>query len=382
MDNNEENGRETLREVNAAIDDGNFAVFHKLLTENPNLVNMQVYSGTVVSRSLLHCTANAGNKEMCMYLIDHGININVLDYSFMTPLFYLAHKGELALVKEFISKGAWVDGESRGVSTPLIYASMEGHFEVVDYLIKCGADMNRLHQNMNRTALEIATAYRQEKVSELLKLNGALKAHEEFDLSTERAAGVLWEIHHDAGWVLSSKFSKDSIDVRTALLKEDKKHKLLFTIGMFQQIPRGELMMCVPYDWPANKQLLQENNHASFPMQLLLALAEHRLAGNDMYDGYFVEKQDEKWNHLAWPENIDAFIVVNYQFGNEPEPEKTDETVTLFLLVPIKYPKSGRPKAKKLAERLEKKRCAKWARNALKYDYINDENTYPVWPIK
>ena len=370
--------KQLLDEICQSISDGDMVTFKQLLSDHPYLINLQVYEGTVISQSLLHYAASEGRREMCMLLIENGMDVNLVDYSYMTPLDYPASKGDIILVREFILKGACVDGDSRGITTPLISASREGHYEIVEYLIECGADINRIQSNHNRTALDIAiahkTVYDNERIIELLKSKGALSAHEPIDFTSERAAVVLGTIHSEAGWVLSNKINRNSIDVRTALLKSDKNNKILFTIGAFQQKPKTEVMICMPANWPVNRQLVSENTLAAFPVQLLFAVAEHRLAGGELHEGFIIERQDEKWSSLVWPEKIDGFIAVDYEFGGESDPsEYSDETIKLLMLVPIKYPKSGCPQGKKLDEWIEKRRTAKWANNALKYDHLNDE---------
>lgn len=363
--------KEVFQELWSSLRNDNLIRLKELLTESPELINIPVYGGTPASESLFHYAADSGSKDVCMYFIDNGMNINELSRSYLTPLESLASVGDYELVKTFISKGAWVDGDSRGFLTPLISAVCNNHIKIVEYLIEKGADVNRMHTMSNLTPLDLA---KDEKIIELLKSNGALKAHEKFDLSKERASGVLWQIHNEAGWVLSSALSKNTIDVRIALLKKDKKYKLLFTIGMYQKPPRLELLISIPYNWPVNQQLMAENNNYSFPIQLLFCLAEYRLADGELHEGYVVDKEDSRWKHLVWPEKIDGFIAVNYSFIDEPESfEPDDDIVTLLLLVPIKYPKTGCPKGKKLEDWVEKHRTVKWARNSLKHEHLNEE---------
>ena len=373
----EDNKKQIIDQACSLIRSGDTVTFKQLLTQHPNLTEMQVYEGTVISQSLLHYAASENNGEMCSYLVDKGICINSTNYSYLTPLEYFASNGNYELAREFISKGAWVDGDSRGISTPLISAAREGHFDIVEYLIQCGADINRLQPKSNCTALDIAKTYGHEKVIDVLKAHDAMKAHENFDLAVERASGVICKVHNDAGWVLSYKLNKNSIDIRTALLKDDNKNKLLFTVGAFEKKPRIELMLCVPVDWSINQQLSNENSIASFPVQFLFSLAEYRLSGGELDEGCVFEKQESFWNHLVWPEKIDGFGAVDYAFGSELDQiGPNEETVKLLLLVPMKNTKSGCPKGVKLEEWIEKRKKAKWAGNALKYDHLNDMKRY------
>ena len=79
-----------------------------------------------------------------MWLIDMGIDVNKTDELYQTPLVSAAGFGDLQLVKLFVARGAWIDGDNRAAETPLISATREGNFKIVEYLLDCGADINRL----------------------------------------------------------------------------------------------------------------------------------------------------------------------------------------------------------------------------------------------
>jgi len=385
-------------EIYASICKHDTVKLTELLTARHDLIDVPVYGDTSSNKNLLHYAAEHGSREICVCLIDAGIEVNSLNSIYDTPLNIAASRGQYEIVKELLSRGAWVDGDGRCAATPLIEAARgethvtsvdekrpanrEGYFEIVGHLIDCGAEINRLQSNFNRTAIEMAQSYGREEVAELLRSKGAQKAIEDIDLSIERAPGVLSCIDNRIGWIMSYKLSKDLIDLRTALLKSnneiEKKNKVLFTIGAFEKVPSVEFLLCVPFTWPVNRQIMEVKNVASFPMQLLFSLAEYRLTGEEFEEGYIIEKYDAKWSHLIWPEKLDGFVIVDYVFDTEAEPFDdsdvlADEMCVLFLLIPIKYPKAGRPNGKKYYVWLEKCRTKKWGQNALKYDHLNDE---------
>jgi len=382
-----ENNKELFSQIYSFIRQGDLNSLKEVLSLHPEFIDVPIYGGpSLNNKNLLHFAATHGNKEICLFLLEKGFDINSVDDYYVTPLEVASSKGNLDLVKEFIFLGAKVNGDSRCALTPLISAVSKNHNEIVEYLIEHGADVNRLQANFNLTALDFATRNAKsdievfktdDKTVKLLESKGATKAYKEFDLSVERAGGVLSFIHHEAGWLLFTKLSKGSIDIRTALLRSDKEYKVLFTIGMHEKLPRIELMLCVRHSWVVNEQLANENNVESFPTRLLFELAAYRLANGEITEGFIVEKVDDRWNHLAWPEKIDAFIAVDYEFFKDSDEESEDfepdeEIVNLLLLVPIKYPKTGRPKGKKLGDWIEKRRVAKWSKNALTYDHLGD----------
>jgi hypothetical protein len=367
-----EDNKENFRKVYSLIKEGDLESLKAIFTVNPEFVYVPMYGGVSLNnKNLLHFASSYGSGEICLLLIESGIDVNATDNFYITPIEVAATKGRFELVKLLISKGARVDGDCRCALTPLISAVSNGHTEIVNYLIKKGADVNRLQANFNRSALEFA---RGEEMASLLKSNGALKSNEVITLSSERASGVIAHIHHNAGSILSTKLSEGSIDISAALLSDDKKYKVLFTIGLFEKIPRIELMMCLRHSWVVNKELSSENHVESFPVQMLFSASEYVLADGELQEGTVIEKRDSKWKHLVWPKGIDALIVINYEFSKEAETfEASEDVVVLLLLVPIKFPKAGCPRGKKLEDWIKRRRTAKWSRNALKHEHLDEK---------
>ncbi|TKI50948.1 ankyrin repeat domain-containing protein, partial [Lysinibacillus mangiferihumi] len=143
-----------------------------ILIKYPELLNVPVYGNTERNESLLHFAASREKKNTCLYLIDKGISVNIVDCWYCTPLEYAAGQGDIEWVKKLMSINAWVDGDCRGIITPLISAVIEGHREIVKYLLDCGADINRLHRRLNQTPLDLATVYGHQDIIALLKTRG------------------------------------------------------------------------------------------------------------------------------------------------------------------------------------------------------------------
>ncbi|MGX9891852.1 ankyrin repeat domain-containing protein [Wolbachia endosymbiont of Protocalliphora sialia] len=124
----------------------------KFLVEIGNAdVNLGKYNnplGMAISR---------GRMELAEYLIDKGADINRQDNIGRTFLHKAAEGGNLAAVKFLVEKGARLDVLDEWNDTPLhLTANVEvnkGHTEVVDYLIKNGADINLTH---NYTPIHLA----------------------------------------------------------------------------------------------------------------------------------------------------------------------------------------------------------------------------------
>ncbi len=65
-------------------------------------------------------------------------------------------KGDIAVVKQLLDKGADVNSKNRYGSTPLFFACDRGHFEIAKLLIDKGADMNVKDTFYNASALSWA----------------------------------------------------------------------------------------------------------------------------------------------------------------------------------------------------------------------------------
>ncbi|MFT4313583.1 MAG: ankyrin repeat domain-containing protein [Wolbachia pipientis] len=98
-----------------------------------------------------------GRMELAEYLIDKGADINRQDNIGRTFLHKAAEGGNLAAVKFLVEKGARLDVLDKWNDTPLHVAANvkvnKGHIEVVDYLVKNGADINLTH---NYTPIHLA----------------------------------------------------------------------------------------------------------------------------------------------------------------------------------------------------------------------------------
>ncbi|WP_330521718.1 ankyrin repeat domain-containing protein [Brenneria sp. g21c3] len=238
------------------------------------------------------------------------------------------------------------------MTTPLIESSMYGHLDVVRVLVDSNVDINRLQANFNRTALDIAIAYKHKDIASYLQSVGARKAYEEIDIDTITGGGILYHIYNNVGPILVDEYHDNGISLKTAIIGDGKSHKLLFTFGNFIKVPHTEFLICLPYNWPLNNFIFSAIYKESFPFQLLCALSKKYEHGGEIKEGYVIDKHDDKWAELEWPESIDALISVDYFFDHKgKELSSFDEnSVTLFLLVPIKYTKTGIPKGNKFNE--------------------------------
>ena len=99
------------------------------------------FSGYAVAQSLCECAVN-GDLENTQLLIAQGADVNMTNWSGVTPLHFAADRGHKEVVQLLVSKGANVNACTKSGSTPMHWAADCGHKDVVEMLILNGANVN------------------------------------------------------------------------------------------------------------------------------------------------------------------------------------------------------------------------------------------------
>lgn len=357
-------------------DTGSIEDLLTFVDRNPESLHVPEH-GIEGGRTLLHIAASHGNVEACELLISLGISINTPAASSgnRLPIGEAAARGHAHLVQWLIEHGSLVDGPAIAVTTPLMDSVIAGHRGVAEILIANGADVNRLHLRYNQTSHDLALIYRQDDVADLIRDAGGKQAIEPIDLSSEKGSGILEHIYERVGRILSSRPSRMlgsyRVELRTALIGEAKDCKLLFSVGAHELVPRVEFMLCLQSDWPLSEASLKDETFVAFPGRLLFEMSRQRLEGRVIQEGEIVDRTTVLSNELVWPDGIDAVVAVNYQFDHAQRNTGDAEDVTLLALVPLKYPKSGRPAPEKLKELIAKLRLSSWKKISIRLPAIS-----------
>ncbi|MEQ1895962.1 MAG: ankyrin repeat domain-containing protein [Vicinamibacterales bacterium] len=93
---------------------------------------------------LLMTAVKSGNLAIVRALLDRGADVNAAEPRLgQTALMWAAggRKTDAAIARELIARGAQLDRRSAGGLTPLLFAVREGDVDVVDALIKAGANV-------------------------------------------------------------------------------------------------------------------------------------------------------------------------------------------------------------------------------------------------
>ena len=101
-----------------------------------------------------------GDKAKVQQLIAEGVNPNYQGAAYGSALLYASGNGHLEIVKFLIEKGASIDIQNGLGSTPLMAAATRGHNEVAQLLLDKGANLY-LKDAAGENAYKIALRYDQ-----------------------------------------------------------------------------------------------------------------------------------------------------------------------------------------------------------------------------
>ena len=183
-------------DVNLADSDGRtplIAACREAANIDVNLVPVLVEHGADVDKgdkrdvTPVHCAACRGRLSVIQYLAEHGADTLKPDVDGCTPLYSASQGGHLNVVKYLCDthdadknpkEGKWL-GRS-----PLHTAIDHNHFLVVEYLVKRGADVNRVDDS-NRASLHFAALCKSVKILNfILQQSGVEKDKQDKEGST------------------------------------------------------------------------------------------------------------------------------------------------------------------------------------------------------
>ena len=101
-----------------------------------------------LSGAEIHELVKDGNHDSVkIYLSQHPNQFDVVDNRNSTPLHFACDRGFIEIVKYLVKLGADINKQDINGDTPLVWAIARNHYDVAEYLIRKGADVNVLNNN-------------------------------------------------------------------------------------------------------------------------------------------------------------------------------------------------------------------------------------------
>ncbi|MDQ7824145.1 MAG: ankyrin repeat domain-containing protein [Candidatus Eremiobacteraeota bacterium] len=164
-------GADQAEDLFGAAYKGDLAKVKALLAKNPKLVNGKGKSSG--GWTALMAAARADHKDIVLYLLSKGADINAVSDEGLTLLIDAASFGKTEMAALFLSRGAAVNAKDRQGKSSLHYAASGlGNRELAAALVKSGADVNARDKS-GRTPLSYAAEEGAKATAELLISHGA-----------------------------------------------------------------------------------------------------------------------------------------------------------------------------------------------------------------
>jgi len=126
-------------EIHDACQTGDLDRVKQILKEDPE----QLHAVTPEGKTPLHMATGWGRKEIVIYLLREGANINALNIQGGTPLHVAASRNQPECAAILLDNGADIESvRVEGSVTPLAIAVFKNNLEVAEFFLSRGADMN------------------------------------------------------------------------------------------------------------------------------------------------------------------------------------------------------------------------------------------------
>ncbi|NXY19014.1 ANKE1 protein, partial [Atrichornis clamosus] len=155
--------RKIYMDINYLVRAGDFVSLQKAFDEGVEVDVKDKYYKTP-----LMVACGSGNIVLVEYLLEKGANVNATDNFLWTPLHHACYNGHLDIAEVLVKAGAAVDALGIGSATPLMRAVEACRLDMVYFLITAGADVQITNSN-GKNALDIARVFEDATIIDLLE---------------------------------------------------------------------------------------------------------------------------------------------------------------------------------------------------------------------
>jgi hypothetical protein len=137
------------------------------------IIGFQYWNGPTLEQRLWRA-ACAGDSQTFAWLVWFGADVGVSKGGYSpSPMQEAAYQGNLPAVRLYVQNGAYLDYMEKDSFTPINYAAMEAHWDIVEFLLQAGANPH-LVDATGRSALNYAREAGQDRVVQLIRDLGPL----------------------------------------------------------------------------------------------------------------------------------------------------------------------------------------------------------------
>jgi len=161
-----------LSPLHAAVEADDLARVQALVDAGANIEEREEGTGNKNSRQTpLFRAAEKGNVAMARYLVERGADKEASDSNGWTPLLAATAGGHIDVVRMLTEHGA--NKEGVGHLSPLSLASARGYVALAEYLLEQGCDVDKANDTRGWTALHWAALNNRLEIVQLLMRFGA-----------------------------------------------------------------------------------------------------------------------------------------------------------------------------------------------------------------
>ena len=157
----------------SAVENENVDEVRQLLSENKERINeMDEQHDTPILKACKYCYKNVEKyTEIVKILLANGANLKDSgDQIDQSPLILAAHAGCKEIVDILIKAGADIHHRNQMGENAIITSTQEGHIDVVKTLMKAGADVNKPNADDETPLMLAQKLLRGDKQTEMVKL--------------------------------------------------------------------------------------------------------------------------------------------------------------------------------------------------------------------
>lgn len=118
----------------------------KKLVHEMKELNIDINSKKYRGKTLLHYAVCAHEDRVAEFLIKEGLNPEICDDNYNTPLLQAIINNDLKMVKTLVSSGASLSTTGEFEQTPLHLGVVTNNLDIIKYLIEQGADQDMVDE--------------------------------------------------------------------------------------------------------------------------------------------------------------------------------------------------------------------------------------------